>query len=160
MEILGPVGKRSFGHPNIFPNLWVALTRQVCLRIPRGPYETELWWFNFQPKRVSEEDRQSSIFVQNHTFGPAGILEQDDGENWSHSTRGAKGSFTRTQPLNFTMGKGQDQVLHDESGQSRIETVVNEHGQRWTYQSWQEWMNASSWPELMQNHSLPPTETI
>jgi len=160
MEMLGPVGKRSFGHPNIFPNLWVALTRQVCLRIPRGPYETELWWFNFQPKHVPVEQRQNAIFMQNHLFGPAGILEQDDGENWSHSTRGAKGSFARTRPLNFTMGKGQDQVLHDESGQSRIETVVNEHGQRWTYQSWQEWMNAASWPELMQNHSLPPTGEI
>ena len=159
-EMLGPVGKRSFGHPNIFPNLWVALTRQLCLRIPRGPFETELWWFNFQPKHGSVEARQNSIFVQNHLFGPAGVLEQDDGENWSHSTRGAKGSFGRTRPLNFTMGKGQDQVLHDDSGQSRIETVVNEHAQRWTYQSWQEWMNAASWPEFIQNHSLPPTDKI
>lgn len=96
----------------------------------------------------------------NHVFGPAGMLEQDDGENWSHSTRGARGAVAQRQPLNLSMGKGADVVRMDPSGQSRIETVVNEHGQRWTYQSWQEWMNAESWQELMANHSLPPEGTV
>ena len=58
------------------------------------------------------------------------------------------------------MGKGLDTVAVDPSGQSRIETVVNEHGQRWTYQSWQDWMLADSWQELMANHSLPPTGSV
>jgi hypothetical protein len=51
-------------------------------------------------------------------------------------------------------------VQVDPSGQSRIETVVNEHGQRWMYQSWQEWLRAGSWPELMESHSSPPTESV
>ncbi|XOV87953.1 MAG: SRPBCC family protein [Pseudomonadota bacterium] len=153
---LGPVGKRSFGHPNIFPNLWVSLTPQVCLRIPRGPHETELWWFSYEVKDRPEAERKFSRFMANHVFGPAGILEQDDGENWSHSTRGARGTFGKHLPLNFAMGLGADEVQDDPSGQSRIETVVNEHGQRWTYQSWQEWMSAASWQELMASHSLPP----
>ena len=29
-------------------------------------------------------------------FGPAGLLEQDDGENWSQSTRAARGVASRT----------------------------------------------------------------
>lgn len=157
---LGPVGTRSFGHPNIFPNLWVALTNQVCLRIPRGPYETELWWFTFMEKDISEEDRRFRMYMANHVFGPAGILEQDDGENWSHSTRGARGTFSQRQPLNLSMGKDADVVRLDPSGQSRIETVVNEHGQRWTYRSWQEWMNANSWQELIANHSIPPQGAV
>jgi len=159
-EQLGPVGARSLGHPNIFPNLWVSLTRQVCLRIPRGPFETELWWFNYLPKDLPEEERRYATFAQNHIFGPAGLLEQDDGENWSHSTRGAMGAFSRTLPLNLSMGKGLDTVTTDPSGQSRIETVVNEHGQRWTYQSWQDWMQADSWQELIANHSQPPTGSV
>ncbi|MCB1644096.1 MAG: Rieske 2Fe-2S domain-containing protein [Pseudomonadales bacterium] len=156
IEELGPVGKRSFGHPNIFPNLWVALTNQLCLRIPRGPFETELWWFTFQVNDEPEERRKFNLFMANHVFGPAGILEQDDGENWSHSTRGAKGAFGKKLPLNFAMGKGSDRMEADASGQSRIETVVNEHGQRWTYQAWQEWMQADSWETLLANHSQPP----
>jgi phenylpropionate dioxygenase-like ring-hydroxylating dioxygenase large terminal subunit len=159
-EQLGPVGTRSFGHPNIFPNLWISLTRQICLRIPRGPFETELWWFNYLPKGLSESERRYTTFAQNHMFGPAGLLEQDDGENWSHSTRGATGPFGRTLPVNLSMGKGQDTVALDRSGQSRIETVVNEHGQRWTYQSWQEWMQADTWEDLIANHSRPPTGRV
>jgi phenylpropionate dioxygenase-like ring-hydroxylating dioxygenase large terminal subunit len=159
-EALGPVGNRSYGHPNIFPNLWVALTNQICLRIPRGPFETELWWFTFMHEEASEETRRMTLFQANHIFGPAGLLEQDDGENWSHSTRGAMGAVTRKRPLNFAMGQGHDQMLEDESGQSRIETVVNEHGQRWTYQSWQEWMLADSWQDLIANHSQPPEGVV
>ena len=159
-ERLGPVGSRSFGHPNIFPNLWVTLTRQLCLRIPRGPAETELWWFTLLPAHLDEEQRRFAMFMANHTFGPAGLLEQDDGENWSHSTRRSKGTVTRTRPLNFTMGQGHDRVEEDESGQSRIETVVNEHGQRWTYRSWQDWMQAESWADLMKNRSPVPTGVV
>ncbi len=159
-ETLGPIGTRCLGHPNIFPNLWIALTRQVCLRIPRGPFETELWWFTFMPKDISEEERRHTMFMANHVFGPAGLLEQDDGENWSHSTRGARGTVTRRQPLNFSMGRGHDRVEDDASGQHRIETVVNEHGQRWTYQAWQEWMLADNWQELIANHSMPPKGVV
>ena len=159
-EQLGQVGKRSFGHPNIFPNLWVALTHQVCLRIPRGPYETELWWFAYRLKDAPEEENLFYQSSQNHLFGPAGLLEQDDGENWSHSTRGATGTLAKTRPLNLSMGLGADKMSQDPSGQAGVETVVNEHGQRWHYQSWQEWMNSESWQELMTNHSMPPGEIV
>ena len=159
-EMLGPIGYRSFGHPNIFPNLWITTTRQMCLRIPRGPFETELWWFNYVPVDLSEQHRKQTIFAHNHIFGPAGFLEQDDGENWSHSTRGARGTHSKTLPLNFSMGLGRDTVSNDPSGQSGIETVVNEHGQRWTYQSWKEWMIADSWEDLLASHSTPPTGEV
>ncbi len=159
-DALGPVGRRSFGHPNIFPNLWVSTSPQVCLRIPRGPLETELWWFTYQTKEMSEGQRRRNLYMANHYFGPAGLLEQDDAENWSHATSGAKGAFSRTLPANLTMGKGADRVLADRSGQARVETVVNEHGQRWTYQSWQEWMRAENWRELIASHSMPPTGAL
>ena len=109
---------------------------------------------------MSEGQRRRNLFMANHYFGPAGLLEQDDAENWSHATFGAKGAFARTLPANLTMGKGADRVLADRSGQARVETVVNEHGQRWTYQSWQEWMRAESWRELIAGHSMPPTGAV
>jgi 3-phenylpropionate/trans-cinnamate dioxygenase alpha subunit len=70
------------------------------------------------------------------------------------------GAVTGTRPLNFAMGQGHDLVREDPSGQSCIETVVNEHGQRWTYQSWQEWMQAESWEELIANHSPAPKGVV
>jgi 3-phenylpropionate/trans-cinnamate dioxygenase alpha subunit len=98
--------------------------------------------------------------MANHVFGPAGLLEQDDGENWSHSTRGAMGAVMRRRPLHYAMGCGHDRVQVDPSGQSRVETVVNEHAQRWTYRSWQEWMRAESWQALMVSHSPAPTGVV
>ena len=160
-EILGPVGVRSRGHPNIFPNLWITLGgTQACLRIPCGPLETELWWFTFVEKSMSPEAKRDLIQAATHIFGPAGLLEQDDGENWSHCTRGSMGTVTGQRPVNFSMGRGMDEVKIDPSGQSSIETVVNEHGQRWTYRSWQEWMKADSWASLIKNHSPAPTGVI
>ena len=159
-EALGPVGSRSLGHPNIFPNLWIALTNQICLRIPRGPHETEIWWFTLLPKELNREQRRQAIWGANHFFGPAGLLEQDDGENWSHSTRGAKGALTQGLPVNYMMGKGRAEARAGGAGQSSIETVINEHGQRWTYENWQAWMQAESWQELKASRPEPPEGAV
>ncbi len=46
-------------------------------------------------RRPCRRAAAQAIYMANHVFGPAGLLEQDDGENWSHSTRGAKGAAIR-----------------------------------------------------------------
>jgi hypothetical protein len=109
---------------------------------------------------MSAEAKRDLIQAATHIFGPAGLLEQDDGENWSHSTRGSIGTVTGNRPVNLAMGRGHDEVKVDPSGQSSIETVINEHGQRWTYRSWQEWMKADSWESLIENHSAAPTGVV
>ena len=39
---LGALGVESRGHPNIFPNLWIASSgTQLSLRLPRGPGSTD-----------------------------------------------------------------------------------------------------------------------
>jgi phenylpropionate dioxygenase-like ring-hydroxylating dioxygenase large terminal subunit len=159
---MGPVGVRSHGHPNIFPNVWISTygSTQLCLRIPRGPLETELWWFTLVEKSMPAEQRRLSILNATHGFGPAGLLEQDDGENWSHSTRGSLGTVTQKRSVNFSMGHGRDEMLTHPSGQSSIDTVINEHAQLWTYQSWQDWMHADSWAALTRDRSQVPTGVV
>lgn len=161
-EAMGSVGVRCGGHPNIFPNLWVSAAGppQLCLRIPRGPLATELWWFTFADRHQSTAERRTAVMMANHIFGPSGLLEQDDGENWSHSTRTSLGTVTRRRPLDFSMGLRQDRITVADSDQSYIDTVVNEHAQLWLYRSWQDWMNADSWRALIDNHSPVPTDTV
>jgi len=157
---MGEVGIRSNGHPNLFPNLWVTLGgMQVCLRIPKDPLHTELWWFTFVPKDAPDEIRKMVVGFTTHTFGPAGLIEQDDGENWEQCTRGSLGVVNRRRRHHMAMGLGKDEVLED-GGQARVETVVNEHGQRWTYQAWADWMSAKDWPELKAQHTPVPRGTI
>jgi hypothetical protein len=158
---MGPEGVRSMGHPNIFPNLWITLGgTQICLRLPRGPSHTELWWFTFVPKGAPAPFRQAMIRMATHLFGPAGLLEQDDGENWSQSTRAAAGYSSRKVGAALLMGLGRDEVSVGEGGQQFVEGYVGEHAQRWFYRSWTEWLAARDWAELEATRSPPPTGAV
>ena len=153
------VAIKAQGSLQVFPNFSV-LGFQVGLRIPKGPHETELWTFSFMDRNLSAAKNAAIIKRLKAGFGPAGLLEQDDAENWSQSSRGASGTVTRRYPLNMSMGLGHDEVIEDESAPPRIETVINEHPLLWLYRSWAEWMTAESWTELRTNHSPTPTGTI
>jgi phenylpropionate dioxygenase-like ring-hydroxylating dioxygenase large terminal subunit len=143
------------GNSNIFPNLWITFS-QVCLRLPRGVNKTELWWFTFVPDEYDDERRKEIVERANHYFGPAGMLEQDDGENWDQSTRGMKGVVAQRYPLNYQMNLGLGEVKKTKAGHTYTDTNVNEHAQLWTWRCWADWMNAKSWPELKAHHTMPP----
>ncbi|HLY79975.1 MAG TPA: SRPBCC family protein, partial [Caulobacteraceae bacterium] len=160
-ELMGPEGVRSIGHPNLFPNLWITLAgMQMCLRLPRGPSHTELWWFTVIPKAAPPPLRQFLIRQATHLFGPAGLLEQDDGENWSQSTRAASGFASRKLGAALLMGLGHDEVRTGANGQTSVEGYVSEHGQRWFYRAWTEWLAARDWAELEATRSAPPTGVV
>ena len=156
-QMLGEVGRDTRGHPNIFPNLWITGT-QLCLRLPRGVGKTELWWFTLLAEDMPEKERKRRLSMANHVFGPAGLLEQDDGENWDQSTRGTRGPIGRKYPLNFQMNLGHGEVKKMESGASYIDSAVSEHAQLWTWRAWAEWMDADSWAALRQNHTRAPED--
>jgi len=160
-EVLGPVGIESIGHPNIFPNLWVTEANQLSLRLPKGPQLTEIWWFSFVDGADTAQRQDDTVKLSNHIFGPAGLLEQDDGENWDQSTRATKGVVAKRYPLNFAMnlGRGQPTVPTD-GNPPHIDTHVNEHPQLWTYRAWAEWMDAESWGSLKQHSAPAPTEAV
>jgi phenylpropionate dioxygenase-like ring-hydroxylating dioxygenase large terminal subunit len=160
-EQLGPVGIHTRGHPNIFPNLWiVGGGTQLSLRLPKGPGKTETWWFTIAESNLSDEERRARVIMATHTHGPAGFLEQDDGENWDQSTRGTQGVVARRHPLNFAMGLGHGKVEKIEGGPAHIDTAVNEHAQLWAWRSWADWMEAVNWSALKQDRTAPPVESI
>ena len=146
-EALGPVGLRVAGHPNIFPTAWVALTTQISLRIPRTPMQTEVWWFSFVDRNATAEEKGMTTFMLNHVFGPAGLLEQEDGENWSQASKQTVGLSSRKMPQLLKMNLGRGKIIK-EHGLARIESSTNEHGQLWTYAAWAEYMRGASWDEI------------
>ena len=145
---LGPVGVEVAGHPSIFPTAWVTVVpNQVSLRIPRDPTHTEIWWFTFVDRRLPPETRRFLVAIANRVFGPAGILEQDDGENWSQATAQSRGLASRRMKHLVNMGVGRGRIVK-EHGLARIDGLTSEHGQRWTYHAWAQWMKGTSWGEL------------
>ncbi len=156
-ETLTPVGMRTDGHPNIFPTLWVTGHGQVSLRVPRSPSSTEIWWFSLMPKDIEPEARAAILMHHNHIFGPAGILEQEDGENWVQSTMNASGDVSSRVPQALKMNVGQGKIIRDH-GFAWIEGRTNEHAQLWTYAAWRAWLSGCDWNSLRQ--LTTPGDTI
>ncbi len=161
-QVLGPVGMKHAGHPQIFPNCWLTFVGlgQISMRMPKGPNKTEVWWFTFVDKATPEKHplhRGMAI----HVFGPAGSLEQDDGENWTQSTMGMVGKVSGRYPLNYSMNLGRGEIINEEGGPPHIYSkAVNEHPQLWHYRAWADWMSAESWNDLKANHTLVPEDKL
>lgn len=159
--VLGEVGRDTRGHPNIFPNLWVASAGgQLCLRLPKGPGKTEIWWFTMVDRNLPEAEQIERGRLGGLTFGPAGLLEQDDGENWDQSTRATRGVVARRYPLNFSMNLGRGESSVPKSGPRYIDSGINEHAQLWFYRAWADWMDTKDWAALKQQRTPVPVDPV
>lgn len=140
----------------VFPNLFVnSGSRELMLRNPLGPGRMEIWKTILVDKNASPETQRMQVRASNRHFGPAGMFEQDDGENWDQSTAGARGNISQRYDLNYAMGLGHGKVVDDGQGPPRIDTLTNENAQLWMYHVWSEFMDAANWPELRANHDEP-----
>jgi phenylpropionate dioxygenase-like ring-hydroxylating dioxygenase large terminal subunit len=155
---LGELGaKINRANMNVFPNLFVnSGSRELMLRNPLGPTELEIWKFVLVDKDARPEVKREQVRASNRHFGPAGMFEQDDGENWDQATLGAMAPITRRDALNYSMGIGRGEIHLNESGvPPHIKTLVNEHAQLWLYRCWADFMAAPNWSELKKNHIRP-----
>jgi hypothetical protein len=141
------------GTRNIFPNVFMGT--DIELRLPKGPHKTEVWMWSFVDKNQPPAERRKTLSYHQHHFGPSGFHEQDDGENWDQSTRGAIGVVSRRYPLHYAMGKGHGEIIEDELSPPRIENFINEHAQLWMYKVWAEMLTAPTWDDYRKNHSRP-----
>ncbi len=143
---------------NIFPNLFI-IDQLLMMRNPISPNETEIraiaLFDRSAPPEVAEAQRRYAF----QRFGPAGILEQDDGENWDQATSGSRIRQLRDADLNYEMALGSGTFVNDGQSPPRIESLINEHGQRWFYGSWADTLRAEDWPALVAQHAHP-TGTI
>jgi nitrite reductase/ring-hydroxylating ferredoxin subunit len=154
---LGEAASGLRGQPNIWPNLWLTGGgSQFSLRLPKGAHATEIWWFTFVDKNQPPEVQALRAKLSTRAFGPAGMLEQEDGENWDQSSRATRGPIARRYPLNYQMNLRQGEPTITEQGVPYIDAAINEHGQLWTYLAWAEWMDAESWADLKKNRTPTP----
>ena len=160
-EALGPLRSRiNRANMLIFPNLFVnSGSRELMLRNPLGPAQMEIWKTILVDRNSSPELKRTAIRASNRHFGPAGMFEQDDGENWDQSTAAARGTVAQRYPLNYGMGLRHGSIVDDGASPPRIDTLTNEHAQLWMYRVWEEFMQAPSWPALRDSH-LEPSETL
>ena len=102
-----------------------------------------------------KEVQQRAALHAGHHFGAAGMLEQDDGENWDQSTRGVRGVVCRRYPLNYADGHRPRRV-HQRRGRPAPHrrppsTSTTSSG---SYRAWAELMAADSWADWKQTRCV------
>lgn len=70
---------------------------------PTGPTTTKVWSWLMVEKEASPEYRKATYEAYVRTFGPSGIFEQDDMENWEECTRMNIGAVAQRYNLHHGM---------------------------------------------------------
>lgn len=127
----------------VFPTFSL-LGRNFTIRVahPLSGSKTEYWAWVLVDKAAPEPVKQAFKKMYQTTFGPVGLLESDDGENWSEVTAGAQGSQSVKYDFYYGMGMGCDGPHEILPGQ--VGHTMSEHPQRGFYQHWRKLMQAEA----------------
>jgi hypothetical protein len=146
---LGKMASLNVG-PAIFPNEgW--LGRVIRIMHPQGPLQTDIWTYFFVDKDAPIEVKDALAAYYELYYGPGGMTQQDDMENWYTLTISSKGPMARKLDLNYQMRLGDDATIHGptEFGLPGLFTpIYSDENHRRFYRRWQEMMNAKDWGEL------------
>jgi len=98
-------------------------------------------------ENASEEVKRAYRINGIQSFGPTGLLEQDDMDNWRNATDAGRSIQARKYLQNIAMGVGHEQRNPGIPGRS-VPSSFSEINQRAMYVRWQEMMNAESWADI------------
>jgi len=133
----------------VFPNFSMLKPTSRTFRVwhPRGPEKTEVWAWVYVDKAAPPEVKEANRLAGIRVFGPAGVFEQDDMDNWQACTQTGRGVVARRYPLNYEMGLGHER-WNDELKASVSDYRFSESNQRQFYQRWAQLMAAEKWAEI------------
>ena len=120
---LGPGRHRSrAATPTSSPTSGSPPVSQVCLRMPKGPTTTEIWWFTLVDKATAGEAATTSVQPRDPHLRPgrharAGRRRELGPEHARHDRARSRGAI----PLNYAMNLGRGEIIEDELGPPRIE---------------------------------------
>lgn len=150
----GPERERLYlGHWNtsIFPSCsFLYGTNTFKIWHPRGPHEIEVWTYTMVPRDADAKTKQTMQREAIRSFGTAGTLESDDGENMSSATYVNRGLVTRNGRMTSSMGQGFEgphPVYPGIVGSS----FIGETSYRGFYRFWQEMLEAEDWAAVRRN---------
>jgi nitrite reductase/ring-hydroxylating ferredoxin subunit len=132
----------------IFPNTHFNSAGRTTIGIwlPLSAARTEIWRWLFVPRNAPAAVKETLREYYLRYAGPAGLVEQDDMENWSAAQRGTQGVLARKHPFNYQLAIGlerrsrPDEWLGDEV---TITEDVAEHNQRAFYAHWARLMEST-----------------
>ena len=138
--------------PNVgtlFPHMSFLRGSSRSFRVwhPKGPDKIEVISCQFVDKAAPQEIKDALCVTGLRAFGPSGVLEQDDMDNWEECTRTNRGTVTRRHSLNYQMGLGHDR-FDQELGAWASDFKLSDSNPRYFYQRWARLMQADSWDQV------------
>ncbi|RLA04356.1 MAG: aromatic ring-hydroxylating dioxygenase subunit alpha [Gammaproteobacteria bacterium] len=138
------------GHWNasIFPNCsFLHGTNTFKHWQPRGPRSIEVVTWTLVEKEMPQELKEYLAVMMMMTFGTAGMLETDDGENMEGCTGSNRGWMTRQGKIYSGMGQINEGPNSEWPGIVN-EGFVAETSYRGFYRTWADMMSGKSWEEM------------
>ena len=132
----------------IFPNLSLLRSISRTFRIwqPKGPGKTDIQASVFVDKAAPPEVKEAFRITAIRTFGPSGVFEQDDMDNWQGCSMAGRGVVSRRHDLNISMGLGYSR--YDEAlGGVASDYRLSENNHRAFYRRWSQLMDSNDWPD-------------
>ncbi len=124
----------------------------------RGPRELEVWTWTLVEKEMPDDLKEMIRHTNEKTFGAAGLLEGDDGENMEGNTWTAEGYITRKRPLYAGMGRGHERSHPALPGLLNTDQATSELAHRRFLKFWSQMICAESWDEIIEaQHRLAAT---
>lgn len=149
-EMLERLGRPRLGfHHTVFPNLSGLTSQFMTIRVwhPKGPDAFETWSWVLVDKDAPPEVRDEQRRFTTSQFSPAGMTEQDDGENWSEIDRNfATSPQIRKHLLNYQMGLGHEHENDPDYPGTITARGIGDGPQRGFYRRWLEFMTSEPWP--------------
>ena len=142
--------------PHIFPNMG-SVGRMIRILHPQGPAETEMWSYILVDKEAPPEVKAACVRYHERRWGPNGMIQKDDMENWYVLTRYSKGHMTRTRLRQNAQLRMSEPALHGPSTfglPGMWHAGPTDENIRRFYERWANVMDASSWDEMrVANHA-------
>ncbi|QHE73805.1 Large subunit naph/bph dioxygenase (plasmid) [Rhodococcus sp. WAY2] len=153
-ERLGEMRSKIFGSVascSLFPNIsFLPGISTFRVWLPKGPEAFELRTWVLVNKAMPDELKQEITKRVMLTFGPGGLFEMDDGENWSNCTTVNRGVATRRQLLHYGSGINRRIDNHPILPGTVYRGQYNDSNQRLFYQRWVDLMETKSLKDLPQ----------
>ncbi|MCG5220914.1 aromatic ring-hydroxylating dioxygenase subunit alpha [Streptosporangium sp. KLBMP 9127] len=139
-------GPLTNGHATVFPNFsYLPVNGSIRVWHPKGPDRMEVWAWTVLDRSMPPEVKEAQRLYNLRTFGPSGIFEQDDGENWSEVQSISRGFITNRVPLNYQMGIGSER--DDGRYPGMTSELYSDAAGRAFYARWKELMTTPAWHE-------------
>lgn len=139
-------GPMTTGHATVFPNFsYLPVNGSIRVWHPKGPDKMEVWAWILVDKSMPDEVKNAQRLYNLRTFGPSGIFEADDGENWSEVQAISHGFVTNSVPMNFQMGLNSE--TNDGVYPGQTSELYSDAAGRGFYRQWQKLMNTPAWHE-------------